>query len=564
MFVSALRPVVLALASFSALPALGFGLFGRGSDAEIPWLLFGMQFGLDATTRVFLLFTAVMWTLAGLYARSYLKEDPKEYRFFAFYLVTMTGNLGLIMARDLASFYLFFTLMSFAAYGLVVHEETDRARYAARVYLIMTVIGEIFILPAVLITAATGATDLDTVAAGVAEAPTRDLIVALTLVGFGVKAGALVLHIWLPLAYSAAPIPASAVLSGPMIKAGFLGWIVFLPAGEAALVGWGTLLTAVGLGAAFYGIVLGLIQVQAKIILAYSSISQMGLITVALGTGLVAPQEWSVALAAILVYATHHALVKGTLFLGVGMAYRVDESRNHWQSVLVITGLLLGTLALAGAPLTSGAAAKDYLKSAAELPSAPWPKVLEYLLQAAAVGTTLLMGRFLFFVWPRRGNGRIRPGPGLWVPWAAALCGVAGMVLFLPEPLAGLPGLILSFSALWPVALGALLVVGAWLLNERSGGGLRARLEPQIPEGDLLVPITRALAVLERSWSAYSSRARKRLGEYVEAGASRCRHAFGGLRSVVEELESRMLYWTLAGALAVLLGVALLAFAALA
>ncbi|MDQ4106380.1 MAG: NADH-ubiquinone oxidoreductase, partial [Actinomycetota bacterium] len=233
MFVSLLRSLAQALAPFSTMPALGLALSGTGSSAEIPWLLFGIQLGLDGTTRVFLLFTAVLWTLAGLYARSYLKEDPKKYRFFASYLVTMTGNLGLIMARDLASFYLFFTLMSFTAYGLVVHEGTNRVRYAARVYLVMTVIGEAFILPAVLITAATGATDLDAVAAGVAIAPTRDLIIALALVGFGVKAGALVLHVWLPLAHPAAPTPASAVLSGTMIKAGLLGWVFFLPLGEA-------------------------------------------------------------------------------------------------------------------------------------------------------------------------------------------------------------------------------------------------------------------------------------------------------------------------------------------
>jgi len=232
------RSLALVLAPLAALPALGLALLGepgKASSVEIPWLLFGTNLGLNNTTRVFLVFTALLWTLAGLFARSYLKGDEKEYRFFAFYLVTMTGNLGLILARDLASFYLFFTLMSLTAYGLVVHEGTLKAHYAGKVYLILAILGEAFVLPAVLLTAATtGLNEIEGLAAGVAASPARDAIIVLALIGFGVKAGALPLHVWLPLAYQAAPAPASAVLSGAMAKAGLLGWMIFLPVSSAA------------------------------------------------------------------------------------------------------------------------------------------------------------------------------------------------------------------------------------------------------------------------------------------------------------------------------------------
>lgn len=563
----ALRSFALALAPLAALPALGLALFaepGEASGVEIPWLIFGTSLGLDATTRVFLAFTALLWTLAGLYARSYLKGDAKKHRFFAFYLVTMTGNLGLILARDLASFYLFFTLMSLTVYGLVVHDGTDKARYAAKVYLILAVLGEAFVLPAVLLTAATtGSNDLEGLAVGVAASQARDAIVALALIGFGVKAGALPLHMWLPLAYQAAPAPASAVLSGAMAKAGLLGWMIFLPVGEATSYGWGVSLMVAGLAAAFYGVVVGLTQEESKTILAYSSISQMGLMTIALGAGLTSPGSWSLALTAILVYATHHALAKGALFLGVGVAEKAEETRRRWQRLLVVAGLLLAALAISGAPLTSGAAAKEYLASAEKLPPAPWPELLYPLLQAAAVGSTLLMGRFLFSVWPEKGEKSERLAPGFWLPWAIPTLGVIGMLPFLPEPLVELPGLVLSFSALWPVTLGALLVGGAWLLDRRTEGRVLARIKPEIPEGDLLVPFVWLLDRLRQGWIAYVLSAWKHLSGRLSSRLERPRGEFGRLRSATTELEFWMQYWTVAGALYLLLAIALLAIVAL-
>lgn len=312
------RSAALALAPLAPLPALGLAVFDA-AGVDLPWLLLGTRFGLTDVTRVFLLFTALLWFIAGVYARSYTRHDESRHRFFAFFLVTMAGNLGLAMVRDLASFYLFFTLMSFIAYGMIIHDETARARKAASVYLILVVIGEAFLLPAVIL-AAYVTTNLDDLAPALASSPLRDAVVILALVGFGVKAGDLPVHLWLPLAHPAAPTPASAVLSGTMIKAGLLSWILFIPAGEAEMPVFGTTCLAAGLAAMFYGVFAGVSQEEPKSILAYSSISQMGFMTVALGAGMLAPAAWPAALLAILVYSTHHALAKGALFLGAGVA----------------------------------------------------------------------------------------------------------------------------------------------------------------------------------------------------------------------------------------------------
>jgi formate hydrogenlyase subunit 3/multisubunit Na+/H+ antiporter MnhD subunit len=206
--IPSLRPLARPLVPLAALPALATALFApEGLIVPVPWFLFGAILGLDERQRVFLLFTALLWTTAAFYARDYLQDDPQRTRFFAFFLVTMTGNLGLVLSADLAAFYFFFALMSFAAYGLVVHEESAEARRAGRIYILLVMLGEAFLLPSLWYVGANApALDLATAAATLTALPERDLLIAGLLLGFGIKAGALPLHFWLPLACSAGSI----------------------------------------------------------------------------------------------------------------------------------------------------------------------------------------------------------------------------------------------------------------------------------------------------------------------------------------------------------------------
>jgi formate hydrogenlyase subunit 3/multisubunit Na+/H+ antiporter MnhD subunit len=192
---------------------------------------------------------------------------------------------------------------------------------AARTYIVLVIAGELLLFTGIMATAAiAGRVDLLGAPAAVAAAPVGPLVMGLLLAGFGIKAGALPLHVWLPLAHPAAPTPASAVLSGALIKAGLVGWLRFLPVGEVALPALGAWCVGAGLLAAFAGVAAGLTQTNAKSALAYSSISQMGFLTVGLGAGLLAPEAWPMLLPAVLLYAAHHGLAKGALFLGVGVA----------------------------------------------------------------------------------------------------------------------------------------------------------------------------------------------------------------------------------------------------
>jgi formate hydrogenlyase subunit 3/multisubunit Na+/H+ antiporter MnhD subunit len=484
------RPATARWVAWAALPALLVALLTPVyTTIELHWLGLGTRLGLDATGRTFLFFTALLWGLSGVFGQAYLAKDAGRGRFFVFYLLAMAGNFGLVLALDAPSFYVCFALMSFASYGLVIHNRDAEALRAGRIYIYLVVLGEVLLFAALAVMAAnTGSTRMHVGAeiAGVAF--------GLAIAGFGIKVGLLPLHVWLPLAYPAAPAPASAVLSGAMINAGVIGWLRFLPFGQAPQPGWGNLLLGLGLAGAFFGVLIGLTQRNPKAVLAYSSISQMGLITVLVGAGLLAPEHWPVAQTAILLYALHHGLAKGALFLGVGVAQAAGTRARGWVGL----GLVLPALALAGAPWTSGALAKTALKSATGALSPAWMDWLSVLLPLAAVGTTLLMVRFLVVVWPREpDHGHLTAG--LWLPWTVLLGAVA---LTLPLwPSAAAPNVNLTdwsktWSAAGPVLAGAFVGLAVWKWKRPP-----ARF-PEIPAGDLLALLERSAAAFRRQWPA--------------------------------------------------------------
>jgi formate hydrogenlyase subunit 3/multisubunit Na+/H+ antiporter MnhD subunit len=157
-----------------------------------------------------------------------------------------------------------------------------------------------------------------------------------------------------------------------------IGLIRFLPF-EAALPGWGDALVVFGFVSAFYGVAIGITQPNPKAVLAYSSISQMGVIAVVLGMGLAAADKGAALDAAF--YAAHHVLVKGALFLAIGVV-AATSSRRRW---LVLLPAAVLALSLGGLPLTGGALAKLAVK-------APLGNGLVGMLAAiSAAGTTLLM-----------------------------------------------------------------------------------------------------------------------------------------------------------------------------
>jgi formate hydrogenlyase subunit 3/multisubunit Na+/H+ antiporter MnhD subunit len=505
----------------ATVPALVLALTGPpGPAPDLAWILLDLRLELDPVGQVLLALTATVWLAAGVAARPL---TGRHGAFAALWLVTLAGSVGLVLAADVVSFYAFYATMTFAAYGLIVHDRTREVRRAGRVYIVLAVLGEALLLGGlVLAVGGTGATTLTDLAPALAGSPNRTAIVGLLLVGFAVKAGIVPLHVWLPLAHPAAPVAASAVLSGVLIKAGLIGWLRLLPLGAATLAGWGTTLVVAGLLSAVVGAALGIVQDRPKVVLAYSSVSQMGLIATIVGVGMVVPAAAPAAVAAAVTYAFHHGLAKGALFLGVGVHARTAGRRGRR---LAVAGTVLAGAALTGAPLTSGAIAKAATKAPVGALPAPWDTRLLLALTLAAVGTTLVLARVVVLLVraqppsPAVGSAASPPAPdrSLVAGWLLLLAASTVATWFVPwrllgAPAPGRPTIESTLEASWPVVAGitvaivALRLRGSRTTTTAATPGTTPLPTPvptparwRVPPGDLLVVAEPVAARLGRT-----------------------------------------------------------------
>lgn len=455
------------------LPALLLVAVGEDCAIELPWLLFGSRFALDPIGRTFLGCTAAVWFAAGIYGRSYLAQDSQRERYELFWLLTLSGNLGVIVSHDIVSFLMFFSLMGLAAYGLIVHDGKPASLRAGRIYLGLAVLAELLLFWAAVIAAQeTGQLQFDEITRQLAAAPHCHLVIGLLLLGAGIKLGIMPLHFWLPLAHPAAPTPASAVLSGAIIKVGLLGWMRCVPVGEMVMPQWGTLCVGLGAVTALIAALIGVTQQNAKALLAYSSISQMGLLTIGWGAALLVPEAWTTIRAALLLFVVHHAITKAALFLGVGIA--PSSPGSIARQTLIAGGLVFAAASLAGLPGTSGLAAKQALKYATATTPESWARLLGGWISLTGVSTSLLMIRFLYLTWPQSrqpqsrqpqsGQQPRRLSWGMALSWGALTLAIPA-ILLAPQFTPVLPDRWFTWesrqvwSAVWPSAAAGLLVL---------------------------------------------------------------------------------------------------------
>jgi formate hydrogenlyase subunit 3/multisubunit Na+/H+ antiporter MnhD subunit len=470
-FKKARRPLLLVLAP---LPALIAALSAVGSPPVVFWhgpVAFRLM--LDLPAAMLLGVCSLLWIAAAVYAVTARRSTPIGVQFAICWLLTLAGSAGVFVAADLASFFLAYALVSIPAYGLVVYDGTGPARRAGGIYLAYAIVGETLLLMGFwLLAYATpdGSLSVQDALAALPGSPWRGATIGLLIAGFGMKIGLVPMHVWMPLTYRAAPVPAAAVLSGAAVKAGVIGLIRFLPFGEALPVA-GAALAAVGLLGTFYGVLIGITQQNPKTVLAYSSISQMGLIAAVLGMGLSDGDATAGTVAAF--YAAHHVLVKGALFLAVGLA-AVTRPR---RLLIVLLPALVLAFSLGGLPLTGGALAKLAVKASL---GNGIPAILGSLSGATS---TLLMLHFIqqLAAVPLASDAKAARA-GLAAPWLV-LAAASVAIPWALYPLATgyersealRPDVL--WAALWPVLLGAVLAGGLYRLRDKL---------PRVPEGDIL------------------------------------------------------------------------------
>ena len=476
----ACRGMIVRALGLAPLPALL--LFPAAWDATSSSVTLpgGWTFVVDQPGALLLMASAILWIIGGIAASRWLAGRAGQTRFALWWLLTLSGSLGVFVAGDVAGFYALYALASLPAYGLIIFGGGDEERRAGRVALAAALLGEGLILAAFVLLAA-GAPGqglaIATLMHGLPASPYCGLVISLVVIGFGLKIGMVPLHGWMPMSYVSGPLVATAVLSGATSKAGIIGLIRFLPL-DAAMPTAGGVIFAAGMLSAFYGAVLGLTQTNPRSVLAYSSISQLGQMAAVLGAGLAAGAPG--AAVAVAYYAVYHVLTKGGLFLMLGSgAWEQGAWRGRWLLAAVMA------LGFAGLPLTGGALGKLAVKDIAGVGATG------LLLSLAAVGSTVLVLHFL-----RRARGAGFPAkdqavpPAFWIAAAAAattlqwllLVSVTGKPALSPAE----PGVLLDL--LWPLAAGG-LIFGVF-----SFAGTQL---PRLPPGDVT---DRVLTRLE-GWS---------------------------------------------------------------
>jgi hydrogenase-4 component B len=434
-------PVVAPLGAFAVALALE-----PGDRVTLDWLLLGSELALDRTGFWFLLASALVWLFAAV-QRALAADGPGAgdlgQRLF---LSTMAGNFLLIVAADGLTFYLGFALMGLSAYGLIIGRRSQRARYAGRVYLAWTLIGELALFLA-LVLSATQAPSLGF--ADLAAVSLPDTVVILLLLGFGIKLAVPGLHFWMPIAYGAAPATAVAVLAGPLFSAGLFGLLRFLPPGQPAVAGWAAPLLGAGVLALVHATLAGLLTSSPRRVLGYSSMLKSGSLLIVLALAWGHPQAAPAVSAALVLFTVHHLVLKGGLFLGLGLAEKSGLGTAVWG------GLLLLALGLVGAPLTAGALLKQNLTEALAVAGAGWG----WVLGAAAVGSVLLMLHF-FRLLGRARAGVMSPVAPLALWWSLVLWG-----WWFP---AGIGGWQAQLSALSILAVGLALGGAGWLAMRKA------------------------------------------------------------------------------------------------
>ncbi len=378
-------PVARALSAAGAIAGAGAGLLlglhalaGAGAWTvavpEVVSVAGGLLFRLDALGALFLVLVSMVAAPAALYGVGYSAAYAGRYslRWLGAMLNLFLLATSLVpLADNVVTFLLAWEAMSVASYFLVLTDRDEPETVgAANWYLGMTQVGLAFLLGSFLLLGAAAPTldfaDLRGAAASLPEAA-RGVVFALALVGFGSKAGLIPLHVWLPRAHPAAPSHVSALLSGVMIKLGIYG---LLRVGLDLLGGgpawWGVVLIVLGAGSAVLGVLYALMEDDIKRLLAYSSVENMGIITLGVGAAflfqsLAMERAAMLALAAALYHALNHAAFKGLLFLGAGSVLHATGTRNMNRHGGLIkrmpwTGpcFLLGAVAIAGLPPLNG------------------------------------------------------------------------------------------------------------------------------------------------------------------------------------------------------------------
>lgn len=349
---------------------------------------FELSFVYSGFQGIFGILTVFAWFAAFLFSIEYMKNDIHVIRYYIFNLLTLGATLGIFFAEDLFTLFVFFEIMSFTSFMWVAHRQTKESLYAAGTYLGIAIAGGMAILMGLFIVYDRLGTlvisDLAVKTGGLILS--GDTITSLyaaagcMFAGFAAKAGAFPVHVWLAQSYTEAPSPETALLSAILSKTGVFGIVLITACILPFSREWGMFVLIIGVITMVLGGIRGLMSNNFKTTIAYSSMSQIGLIFVGIGmqglyseilsypSSLTGIEQYHLAVDGTLLHMVNHVFVKLVLFLIAGVvlmqtgSLELNKVRGFGRKkpFLLVT-FLLAAAGIGGVPLLNGYVSKALL-----------------------------------------------------------------------------------------------------------------------------------------------------------------------------------------------------------
>ena len=367
-----------------------------GNDGALP----GFVLNIDFLASVMALLSSFLCLMCVLVSGSYGVFEGNGSRYLSSILLLCGALNGIFLSGDLVLLMFFWEMMVVSSYLVIVHSGKERAVVAGRKYFVMAQAGAVMILASIAIAfVETGTTRM--VPGSIVYGGVTGLAFAtLAFVGFGIDAAVVPFHIWLPDAHSESPTPMSALLSGIVVKTGIYGLIRFFYMLYQIPGGWEEVVVPVGLATALVGVFLALFQMDGKRLIAMSTVSQIGLIVMGIGSGTAAGAT------GVTYHLLNHSIFKSLIFLTAGWAMWASGTRDLGsikrarEARRLLPFYLIGVLSISGIPPFSGFFSKSIIGKAVNTGS-PEMAVLSSLVGMLTLLSFMKLGWFLFF----RGSG---------------------------------------------------------------------------------------------------------------------------------------------------------------
>lgn len=354
----------------------------------------GIGFAYSGFRGIFGVLTAFAWFVTFLFAKEYMKSDEAAVRYDVFNMFTLGATMGVFYAADLFTVFFFFEIMSFTSFMWVAHRKTSEALEAAGVYLGIAIAGGLSILMGLFIvynsfgTLVIGELSNSAIAYMESNKNMAPVFVAAVCMfaGFGAKASAFPLHVWLPKSYTLSPEPATALLSAVLSKTGVFGILLVTTEVLPYNATWGMFVLVIGVLTMLLGGIRGVTSNNFKTTIAYSSMSQIGFILVGAGMqGLLSEllaissaeggehfvhinEAYNLAVSGTMLHMVNHSIVKLILFMIAGIVFinagslELNKVRGfgHKKPFLMVT-FILAAAGVGGIPFLNGYVSKTLL-----------------------------------------------------------------------------------------------------------------------------------------------------------------------------------------------------------